>query len=372
MNPSATVPSVSRRKRQMPCGVTWGCLNFVDNQRVRLNLGMVLTLNTNAMYKIIGGDKKEYGPVEMEVLREWLVQGRVNAQTLIKPEGGGDWQPLSAYPELAELTGVPSQPPEVIAPSPGGGLAQEIVAADYDLDIGGCVSDAWNAFSRNFGLVLGGAAIYLLIQGGLSGMAYIRVIKLLIIPVMLIVTGPLLGGFYYFLLKNLRGQPIEVGDVFAGFKTSFGQLIAGHLVPAIIAFLAALPGVVVVAIPAIQMFKSHQSSPLMWLAILFGTVLILIPSIYLGICWAFTVPLIIDKQLDFWTAMGMSRKKVSQHWWNVFGLAVVAGLIYIAGVLACCVGVFCTLPVAAGTLLAAYERIFNGRLASPTVGPPAG
>ncbi len=52
------------------------------------------------MYKIIGADGNEYGPVSREQLREWMAQGRVGAQTRVRPEAGGEWQPLGSYPEL--------------------------------------------------------------------------------------------------------------------------------------------------------------------------------------------------------------------------------------------------------------------------------
>ena len=41
------------------------------------------------MYKIIGADGKEYGPIAADALKKWIAEGRVNAQTKILPEGGG-------------------------------------------------------------------------------------------------------------------------------------------------------------------------------------------------------------------------------------------------------------------------------------------
>ena len=35
------------------------------------------------MYKIIGADQKEYGPVTAEQLRQWIAEGRVNGQTSV-------------------------------------------------------------------------------------------------------------------------------------------------------------------------------------------------------------------------------------------------------------------------------------------------
>ena len=39
------------------------------------------------MYKIIGADGKEYGPITSEQLRQWMAEGRANLQTRVLPEG---------------------------------------------------------------------------------------------------------------------------------------------------------------------------------------------------------------------------------------------------------------------------------------------
>jgi TM2 domain-containing membrane protein YozV len=68
------------------------------------------------MYKIIGTDGRQYGPVTAEQLRHWLAENRVHALTLVQTEGAQDWKPLSAFPEFAaELTAVP--PPIIPAAS---------------------------------------------------------------------------------------------------------------------------------------------------------------------------------------------------------------------------------------------------------------
>src|SRR5271157_801387 len=54
------------------------------------------------MYKIIGGDQKEYGPASADELRAWIADGRLSAQSLVQLEGSGLWRPLSAYPEFAD------------------------------------------------------------------------------------------------------------------------------------------------------------------------------------------------------------------------------------------------------------------------------
>jgi hypothetical protein len=65
------------------------------------------------MYKIIGADGKEYGPVSTEQLRQWIAEGRVNAQTRVLPEGGTEWLVISAIPEFSA-----SVPTMASAPGP--------------------------------------------------------------------------------------------------------------------------------------------------------------------------------------------------------------------------------------------------------------
>lgn len=66
------------------------------------------------MFKIIGADGNEYGPVDIAQLRAWLAEGRVDARTLVQPAGGTEWKPLSAYPEFSTLPRI--TPPPLVAP----------------------------------------------------------------------------------------------------------------------------------------------------------------------------------------------------------------------------------------------------------------
>jgi len=73
------------------------------------------------MYKIIGADGKIYGPATAEQLRQWLAEGRANAQTQTLADGSPEWKPLGALPEFAGHFAPPTPP--VIKPLPPGTLA---------------------------------------------------------------------------------------------------------------------------------------------------------------------------------------------------------------------------------------------------------
>lgn len=63
------------------------------------------------MYKIIGGDGRQYGPISIEQVRQWIAEGRANAQTLAQAEGAADWKPLGTFAEFAGGFPPPNTPP---------------------------------------------------------------------------------------------------------------------------------------------------------------------------------------------------------------------------------------------------------------------
>jgi len=321
-----------------------------------------------ANYKVIGGDLKQYGPVSAEDLRKWLAEGRLNAQSLVQLYGDIEWKQLSTLPEFADVFA--GQPTTLSAPLPAL-PPTDWLKLDYELDIGGCISRGWELFKNNAGLLFVGTLIYLLIEGAITVFAQIPLVGPLFSIVNLVIAGPLMGGVFYLFLQAIRGQPASAGDVFAGFRLAFGQLFLGYLVPALLAGLCLIPFVIVLAvklIPVVGHLKSTtpDSAELQnLLPVIKGTFLTclpvllvcLIPMIYLQISWLFTLPLIIDKRMGFWSAMNASWQRVNRHWWQVFGLAVLAGLINIGGLLLCCVGALFTLPIGLGTLMYAYETV---------------
>jgi uncharacterized membrane protein len=115
-----------------------------------------------------------------------------------------------------------------------------------------------------------------------------------------------------------------------------------------------IPAVIVGFVAASS--KSNASGFLITLAVLVG----LVPVVYLSICWMFSLPLVIDKKVDFWPAMELSRKVVNMHWGSLFLLLVVCALVSMLGVLALCVGVLVAVPVVMASVMYAYEDIFSG------------
>jgi hypothetical protein len=53
------------------------------------------------MYRIIGADGREYGPISTDQLRQWIAENRANATTRVLLEGTTEWKTLGSLPEFS-------------------------------------------------------------------------------------------------------------------------------------------------------------------------------------------------------------------------------------------------------------------------------
>src|SRR5262249_43771588 len=70
------------------------------------------------MYTIIGADGREYGPATAEQLRQWISEGRANAQTRVRIEGSTGGKLLSELEDFFPKPPPAPVPAPLIAPAP--------------------------------------------------------------------------------------------------------------------------------------------------------------------------------------------------------------------------------------------------------------
>jgi hypothetical protein len=298
------------------------------------------------MFKMIGADQKEYGPVSADQVRQWIGEGRANGQTLAQADGSTDWRPLSAFPDFAEAlkSSVASMPPLIPPPSVAWtGLTADMVGMDFSLDVGACLARSWQLVRTQLGLLIAAVAIVMVILVGID------LVPILGGLISVVIYGPLVAGLCLLFIKLIREEPASLQDVFAGFSEFFVPLMLGGMVMSIMTLAGGILFLVA------WFFHRFIPAPMVVLMAVAG----IVPMIYLRVSWIFTLPLMIDKHLEFWPAMELSRKTVSRHWWPVFGLLLVAGLIACIGFAFCLVGGLVTLPIFYGALMYAYEDIFG-------------
>ena len=351
---------------------------------------------------------QQAGPVDDAQLEELLRSGKIQTDTLIWSEGMANWQSYQEVksPGLRMADAPPIAAPQAVGPNEAvcaecgrvfpqsevirfadkwvcaackpvffqrlregagfvgvGGTVTEadLLARDYQVDIGGCFSRGWDVFKANAGIIIGASVlVYLAIMA--SG-----IIPWLGVITALIFAGPLKGGLWYFYVKKVRNQEATVGDAFSGFGPGFWQLTLAQLIPGLISFgiMAVWAMMVGGLVPVLLGGRGgggrsgSVALSAMFIPLGIGLFLGVLVMIYLTTCWLFALPLVKDKGLKFWPAMQLSRRVVSKHWWMTFWLLVVAWLFAMVGVFACVLGVLVTGPVAFAMLVSHYERVFG-------------
>ena len=235
--------------------------------------------------------------------------------------------------------------------SPGvdaGALAQQILARDYTLNIRSCFRRAWSLLKTEFWPFVGITALVLALfgfVGVIGGTSFNHrsegAVEITSGALGMLVLGPLFGGLCFYFLKKIRREKATVEAAFCGFtKERFLHL-----------FLA-----------------GFATSLLTWI----GFLCLVLPGIYLLVAWMFALPLAVDKQLDFWSAMELSRKVVTKHWFKLFGMTLFMILLMFAGAVALWVGILVAAPITFLMVIYAYEDIFgSAALAAkpPAIGP---
>jgi serine/threonine protein kinase len=235
---------------------------------------------------------------------------------------------------LETITKSEAQSPNAEGPIPllqADALEREVLARDYALNIGNCLRRAWTLVRSDFWPMVGITALILVLLSAAASVGKVSEsighlsFESSVLSVLL--GGPLMGGLYFYLLRKIRGEPVRTETAFAGFSHSLLHLFLASFVTQVLTVL--------------------------------GFICLVLPGVYLFVAWFFVLPLVIDKRLEFWPAMRLSRKIISKHWWKFFGFLLVLGLINLAGLAACVVGIFVTLPLSLAALMYAYEDIIN-------------
>jgi hypothetical protein len=204
----------------------------------------------------------------------------------------------------------------------------DAIAASYlqrraSIDISRALSRGWALVRDNMAVLAGATVLGWLVTVGLA-----------FVPILGWIVGfVLLGGLDYMFIRRIRGEEVQIGDLFAGFNRALLNLTMAGLVK--------------------------------WLLTTIGLILCVLPGIYLAVGYAFALPLAIDKEMEFWTAMEVSRRVVHEHWWSTFALVIVVALVALAGFLVCGVGEIITIPIASAALMYVYEDLFGAAVAAP-------
>jgi len=189
---------------------------------------------------------QQYGPVDLEALREWIVQGRIGPADNVWREGMAAWTPAAAaFPDMFVGAGQAGPVGPAAAPQP---IMSMVPAAPAGGTAGRTPNDritaaARHRLRRHWGLPIGFCVLFGLLSAAPGILPFIGPIAGLII------TGPLTLGLTIFFLTFARGGKADIGMLFRGFNR-FGTAMAAYLLMALFIalwfLLLGLPGLIII------------------------------------------------------------------------------------------------------------------------------
>ena len=261
-------------------------------------------------YLVIGPDGKEFGPIDLTGLQQWVREGRVLKQTRVRKNGGAVFA-AEGLPEVAESF---AQPPPADTPP-----IATTVPIPAEFKSWSFIGQAWELFKPHWVPL----CVMFLIVSLAGAIPYVG----------WLIAFVLMVGVNRAVLGILAGRTPQIEMVFGGFDR-FGQALAAGLV--------------------------------IGLLVCVGLLFLIVPGIYLAIMWSLTNVVLAETQQDFWTAMQTSATLTKGYRWEIFCLCLALIPIYLLGLVACGVGMIVSQAV--GTIaFALVYRFLQSRQTVPAV-----
>lgn len=238
---------------------------------------------------------------------------------------------------------------------------QELLAREYKIDIGSALERAWALFTESPGtmiatslLVTGAILLISIIGNFIPGVPFI---------VSLLISGPMMAGYLWFLVRLGRKETVSAGDAFAGFSKGLAQTALVALIQTVATFVCMAPALTVAAAAGIFAAMNKGTPPEVAVSTILGLASAglagAVAVTYLTTIWTHALLLVIDKGYAFWPAMELSRRVVQKRWWMTFLFVFVAGIISSLGACACGIGLIVTVPLQFAMKAFLYEDNFR-------------
>lgn len=226
------------------------------------------------------------------------------------------------------------------------------------ISAGDCYGNAWTMVTGKFGLYLG---------VGILTMIMIGCIPL----VSLFLVGPVMGGFYFLALRDMRGEPVDFGMMFKGFERFLPLMVIGLIqsIPGvifqIIRFSMNIAEILSTGATRGRSTTFFQSDiPNFGLAEGFGIVMVFVALAFglISIVWQialqFAIPIALENDIGVIEAIKLSMSAAVSNLGGMILMIIFAILVAILGTLALCVGLFVAIPVIWVASAFAYRQVF--------------
>lgn len=297
-------------------------------------------------------ERQRNGPVSLDEIQRLLAGGSLLETDLVWREGMTDWLPAAGVPELKPAA--PAMPPPPPMPAPAGdslnpyqapagaytGTAlevtapgEEIVPGSQPIDIGDCISRAFELTKRHFWFLLGAGAVYMVSTIAIS--IAVEVAGMPFGSQRLQTEGvdapplAIAAGVVGWLVSQVFDLFVGLGLARIGLNVVSGQAVA-------IGMLFGEGGKLLNAVVATLLYI---------LMVALGTLLLIVPGIYLALRFSQYHSAIVDKNLGAIEALKYSARLTEGNKLNLFLLWFVCAGLVLAGIIALLIGLAFALPM---------------------------
>lgn len=204
---------------------------------------------------------------------------------------------------------------------------------DFFPDAGRAYSIGWKVIRVYFVELLVVSIVYAILSGPVGFFQWqVDHFEWFIVPLAMFgiaygifVAGPIGYGVNWVFLKAVRGERIEVRDVFMVFQRNYWNVVIANIVVGVIVGL--------------------------------GIVMLIVPGIIFACRLAFVPYLVVDKEMDVMDALRVSWDMTRGYGWQIFFMGFLAFWVVIAGLICLFVGVLVSLMWISAAFASMYHAV---------------
>ncbi|NRB61579.1 MAG: hypothetical protein HRU40_00855 [Saprospiraceae bacterium] len=226
---------------------------------------------------------------------------------------------------------------------------EELVDQGYAFSIRGFIGKAFCLIQMTPGLFIAYTILSFLISFSAQFIPVLGTIASVLI------TYPLLVGFYLAGHDLMKGHNLELSTFFRGFEY-FGNLSFIYLIQVLAAVVIFVPLIISFGLGAFLTTDLNLDN-LVPAFLLPVAGCLLIPFIYLSVSWIYAPLFVVFYKMGFWEAMEASRRIIHKRWWTYMSFIIVLGLIMMLGLFLLFIGILVAYPVAMVAVYVSFAEV---------------
>lgn len=224
---------------------------------------------------------------------------------------------------------------------------EELREEGYDFQLSHYFNKAWEIFTQDTGMMV----LYTVLL--LFGLGIISLIPIIGGLIRILFQTPLLMGYAYVSYRIYHNQGFEFSNFFDGIK-DFAKIFVINLLTGMIVAAAIIPFFIFIFYKLTNGFDFQSFgnpnlmfdtyTPMMWVQIIIISFILMIPAIYLGLCFQFSAFLVVFASMDFGKAIKWSWIIVNKKIFHFILMSFLLGFVLMISILPVGLGLFISIP----------------------------